>query len=431
MEQIRIRGGNRLKGTINISGAKNAALALMAAGLLADGPVKLLNVPDLTDIRSMTALLRQLGVIVTQRVGSLALDGSNIASTTAPYDLVRKMRASILVLGPLVARFGKAVVSLPGGCAIGNRPIDLHLKGLETLGATVEVESGYVRIKSPARGRLVGARVSFGSISVGATETLMMAAALAKGETVLVNAAREPEIVDLARLLAAMGVEIEGAGTDTIHIQGREALQGAEHRVLSDRIETGTYAVAAALTGGEIFLDGADGTLIETAIDTLRRAGVTVEIASGGIRVSRDRDRPIVGVDIMTEPHPGFPSDLQAQFMALMSVATGASMITETIFENRFMHVPELSRMGANITVHQASALVRGVEWLAGAPVMATDLRASVSLVLAGLAARGETIVNRIYHLDRGYERLVEKLSACGAEIERTAQGRSVAGEQN
>ena len=429
MDQIRIRGGSPLKGAIKISGAKNAALPFMAAGLLSAEPVKLMNVPDLADIRSMTALLRQLGLSIELDAGMMTMNGSDIVSTTAPYDLVRKMRASILVLGPVVSRFGEAVVSLPGGCAIGNRPVDLHLKGLEALGASVEIESGYVHVKASEGGRLIGGRVTFPFISVGATENLMLAASLAKGETVLVNAAREPEIVDLAKLLEAMGVQIEGAGTDTIYIQGRDTLNGAIHKVLPDRIETGTFAVAAAIAGGELFLDGAEVALLETALDTLRRAGVEVDVVEGGIRIARPVDQRVEGVDIMTEPHPGFPTDLQAQFMALMAVARGASMITETIFENRFMHVPELARMGANITVHQASALIRGVEHLNGAPVMATDLRASVSLVLAGLVAQGETIVNRIYHLDRGYERLVEKLAACGADIERVQQAQAAAEE--
>ncbi|NQW09978.1 MAG: UDP-N-acetylglucosamine 1-carboxyvinyltransferase [Alphaproteobacteria bacterium] len=429
MDQIRVRGGQRLRGTLPISGAKNAALPLMAAALLSDRPVRLDHVPDLADIASMTNLLRQHGVrIERDDTSSMTLDAGEIVSTTAPYDLVRKMRASVLVLGPLLARFGKATVSLPGGCAIGNRPVDLHLKGLADLGAQVEIGGGYVHARAPEGGRLRGGRVSFPFVSVGATENLMMAAALAMGETTLINAAREPEIVDLARLLAAMGVVIEGAGTDTVHIQGRERLGGAEHRVLPDRIETGTYAMAVAIAGGDVVLQGADGGLIEAVIDTLVRAGVGVETVDEGLRVTRGVD-PVIGVDMMTEPYPGFPTDLQAQYMALMTVASGASMITETIFENRFMHVPELGRMGANITVHQASALVRGVPGLTGAPVMATDLRASVSLVLAGLAAGGETAISRVYHLDRGYERLVEKLAACGADIDRVAAARAAAEE--
>lgn len=427
MDQIRVRGGCPLHGTIPISGAKNAALPLMAASLLTGAPVKLANVPDLADIASMTSLLRQHGVRIDRDGSDMAMDASRIDSTTAPYDLVRKMRASVLVLGPLVARFGQARVSLPGGCAIGNRPVDLHLKGLADLGAEVSIEAGYIDAKAPD-GRLRGGRVTFPFVSVGATENLLMAAALADGESVLVNAAREPEIADLAKLLTAMGAEIEGAGTDTIHIQGRPDLGGAEHRVVADRIETGTYAMAAAIAGGDVLLADTDLMLIEAAVEVLREAGVTVEAVEGGIRVARGADR-VLGVDMMTEPYPGFPTDLQAQFMSLMTVSRGASMITETIFENRFMHVPELSRMGANITVHHASAMVRGVETLKGAQVMATDLRASVSLVLAGLAAEGETVVNRIYHLDRGYEDLVGKLSACGADVARVGAERAAAEE--
>ena len=427
MDQIRVRGGRPLRGTIPISGAKNAALPLMAASLLSGKPVKLTNVPDLADIASMTSLLRQHGVQIERNGGTMDMDAARIDSTVAPYDLVRKMRASVLVLGPLVARFGQAQVSLPGGCAIGNRPVDLHLKGLSDLGAEVTIEAGYIEAKAP-KGRLQGGKVTFPFVSVGATENLMMAAALAEGESVLVNAAREPEITDLAKLLTAMGAEIEGAGTDTIHIQGKPDLGGAEHKVVADRIETGTYAMAVAIAGGEVILSDTDLSLIDSAAETLREAGVTMEAVDGGIRVARGEDR-VLGVDMMTEPYPGFPTDLQAQFMSLMTVSRGASMITETIFENRFMHVPELSRMGANITVHHASAMVRGVEKLKGAQVMATDLRASVSLVLAGLAAEGETTINRIYHLDRGYQDLVGKLSACGADVGRVASERAAAEE--
>lgn len=427
MDQIRVRGGRPLHGTIPISGAKNAALPLMAASLLTGAPVKLTNVPDLADIASMTSLLRQHGVRIDRDGTDMAMDASRIDSTTAPYDLVRKMRASVLVLGPLVARFGQARVSLPGGCAIGNRPVDLHLKGLADLGAEVSIEAGYIDAKAPD-GRLRGGRVTFPFVSVGATENLLMAAALADGESVLINAAREPEIGDLAKLLIAMGAEIEGAGTDTIHVQGKAELGSAEHRVVADRIETGTYAMAAAIAGGDVLLADTDLALIDAAAETLRDAGVGIEAVDGGIRVSRGADR-VLGVDMMTEPYPGFPTDLQAQFMSLMTVSRGASMITETIFENRFMHVPELSRMGANITVHHASAMVRGVETLKGAQVMATDLRASVSLVLAGLAAEGETVINRIYHLDRGYQDLVGKLSACGADVARVGSDRAAAEE--
>ncbi|WP_420562270.1 UDP-N-acetylglucosamine 1-carboxyvinyltransferase [Thalassobaculum sp.] len=427
MDQIRVRGGRPLRGTIPISGAKNAALPLMAASLLSGEPVKLTNVPDLADIASMTSLLRQHGVRIERDGGDMNMDAARIDSTVAPYDLVRKMRASVLVLGPLVARFGEAQVSLPGGCAIGNRPVDLHLKGLTDLGAEVNIEAGYIEAKAPG-GRLRGGRVTFPFVSVGATENLMMAAALAEGETVLVNAAREPEISDLAKLLTAMGAEIDGAGTDTIHIQGKPALGGAEHKVVADRIETGTYAMAVAIAGGDVILTDTDLVLIDAAAETLRRAGVVLENVEGGVRVARGEER-VLGVDMMTEPYPGFPTDLQAQFMSLMTVSRGASMVTETIFENRFMHVPELSRMGANITVHHASAMVRGVEKLKGAQVMATDLRASVSLVLAGLAAEGETVINRIYHLDRGYQDLVGKLSACGADVSRVASERAAAEE--
>ena len=433
MDQIRVHGGRPLHGRLPISGAKNAALPLMAAGLLSAEPVRLANVPRLADIASMANLLRQHGVRIDRDDGAdgggdtLTLSAEEIVSTVAPYDLVRKMRASVLVLGPLLARFGEATVSLPGGCAIGNRPVDLHLKGLADLGAEVEIENGYIKASTPG-GRLQGGRVAFPFVSVGATENLMMAAALAAGETELVNAAREPEIVDLARLLTAMGATIEGAGTDTVRIQGRETLAGAVHRVIPDRIETGTYAIAVGIAGGEVVLEGADGGLIASAVDTLVDAGLRIEEVEGGLLVARGPD-PVIGVDMMTEPYPGFPTDLQAQYMALMTVSRGASMITETIFENRFMHVPELGRMGANINVHHASAMVRGVPQLTGAPVMATDLRASVSLVLAGLAATGTTMVNRVYHLDRGYDRLVEKLSACGAAIERVPSERAAAEE--
>jgi len=427
MDQIRVRGGHRLHGSIPISGAKNAALPLMAAALLTGDEVRLSNVPDLADIASMTGLIRQHGASV-ERAGSEArIKAADIVSTLAPYDLVRKMRASVLVLGPLVARFGEATVSLPGGCAIGNRPVDLHVKALEALGATVEIDGGYLKAMAPRTG-LTGGRIAFPMVSVGATENALAAAALASGETEIVNAAREPEIIDLANLLIAMGAEIEGAGTDKIRVQGKPSLHGAEHRVVADRIEIGTYAMAVGVAGGDVLLQGADLGLLETPFQILRRAGLTIEAAEGGLRAARGADRP-VGVDVMTEPFPGFPTDLQAQIMTMATVAEGASMITETIFENRFMHVPELTRMGANITVHHASALVRGVPELAGAPVMATDLRASVSLVLAGLAAKGETIVNRVYHLDRGYAGLVDKLAACGADVQRVSSQSAAAEE--
>jgi UDP-N-acetylglucosamine 1-carboxyvinyltransferase len=430
MDKIRIRGGRPLEGTIPIGGAKNAALPLMAASLLTEEPLVLSNLPHLADITTMATLLGQHGV-------SLSMDGTSgydsrtgrvlelaarwITSTTAPYDLVRKMRASVLVLGPLLARCGEARVSLPGGCAIGTRPVDLHIKGLERLGAEIELSEGYIKARAP-RGGLVGSEIVFPMVSVGATENLVMAACLAEGETVLVNAAREPEVTDLVTCLTAMGAEIEGAGTDRLRIRGVRALRGASHSILPDRIETGTYMMAVAMTGGDVELVHTNIEPLAAVARILESAGVTVEPTESGLRVRRQNGR-LDGVDVMTEPFPGFPTDLQAQMMALMTIANGAAMITETIFENRFMHVPELCRMGANINVHGASALVRGVPHLTGAPVMATDLRASVSLVVAGLAAAGETVINRVYHLDRGYERLEEKLAACGARIERIGEG--------
>jgi UDP-N-acetylglucosamine 1-carboxyvinyltransferase len=423
MDKILIRGGVPLTGTIQIGGAKNAALPLMAASLLTSEPLVLSNLPDLADIRTMANLLVQHGVALTipDEPGGepgrvLELSARHITSTTAPYDLVRKMRASVLVLGPLVARCGRSRVSLPGGCAIGTRPVDLHIKGLQRLGAEVELNEGYIEARAPKG--LRGAEFVFPSVSVGATENLLMAASLAEGETLLINAAREPEITDLCHCLVAMGARIEGIGTDRLRIRGVASLHGARHRVIPDRIETGTYMMAAAATGGELRIRGGRLDHVDAVRRILDAAGVCVSEADGAIGVKRHNGR-LVGVDVMTEPFPGFPTDLQAQIMTLMATAEGASMITETIFENRFMHVPELARMGANITVHHASALVRGVPRLTGAPVMATDLRASVSLVLAGLVASGETLVNRVYHLDRGYERIEDKLSACGARIER------------
>jgi len=417
VDRIRIKGGRPLNGTIPISGAKNAVLALMPAAVLTDGALTLSNVPNLADVQTMTALLRELGMDVAHDAAARSTTISGPASAhEAPYDIVRKMRASVLVLGPLVARHGIARVSLPGGCAIGTRPVDLHLKGLEAMGATIAVEGGYIEARAPAGG-LRGTRIIFPVVSVGATENLLMAATLAQGETELVNAAREPEIEDLALCLMRMGARIEGIGTDRLRIQGVTSLSGAEHPVVTDRIEAGTYACAAAITGGEVLLGGARLDHLGAVARVLREAGVGVAEEPAGLRVSRMNG--LHGVDVVTEPFPGFATDMQAQFMALMCVAQGASMVTETIFENRFMHVPELARMGARINVHGASAIVRGVPALSGAPVMATDLRASVSLVLAGLAARGETIVNRVYHLDRGYERLEEKLAAVGADVER------------
>jgi UDP-N-acetylglucosamine 1-carboxyvinyltransferase len=416
MDRLRIRGGAPLHGEIKISGAKNAALPLMAAGILSADGLTLENLPDLADIASMSELLEGLGAGVARTPGAAKIQAKTLTRTEAPYDVVRKMRASVLVLGPLVARAGEATVSLPGGCAIGNRPVDLHLMALEEMGAEIILESGYIQATAP--NGLKGGRFAFPMVSVGATENAMMAASLADGESVLINAAREPEITDLANCLIAMGAKIEGVGTDTLRITGVTSLHHATHSVVPDRIETGTFAIAAALTGGNVEIIGGQLDLIAAAAAKLEDAGVVFTETARGFRVAR-ANGPLEGVDMMTEPHPGFPTDLQAQFMAAMATAKGASMVTETIFENRFMHVPELTRMGANINVHGASAMIRGVERLKGAPVMATDLRASVSLVLAGLAAEGETLVNRIYHLDRGYERVEAKLNACGAEIVR------------
>jgi UDP-N-acetylglucosamine 1-carboxyvinyltransferase len=425
MDKICIKGGVPLEGVIPIGGAKNAALPLMAASLLTPETLTLENVPDLADIATMTNLLVQHGGgIALEETGEggrrLELSAAHITSTTAPYDLVRKMRASVLVLGPLLARCGRARVSLPGGCAIGPRPVDLHIKGLQRLGAKVELRQGYIDAHAPKG--LKGAEIAFPTVSVGATENLLMAATLADGETLLINAAREPEITDLATCLVAMGAEIDGIGTDRLRVLGAGRLHGTTHRIMPDRIETGTYIMAAAATAGEVRLTGTRIDLVAALVRTLEAAGVEVLATADGLRVRRSGS--LEGVDIMTEPYPGFPTDLQAQAMALMTTATGASMITETIFENRFMHVPELTRMGANINIHGASALVRGVPTLMAAPVMATDLRASVSLVVAGLVAAGETVINRVYHLDRGYERLEEKLAACGARIERLRDAR-------
>ena len=425
MDRIRIRGGAPLKGSIRISGAKNAALPLMAASLLTEDTLTLVNVPQVVDIATMANLLAQHGVALRMDASmpggghtghALELTAREITNTIAPYDLVRRMRASVLVLGPIISRVGEARVSLPGGCAIGTRPVDLHLKALSQLGAEIDLADGYITARAPHG--LVGTHIVFPFPSVGATENLMMAATLARGETVLVNVAREPEIVDLARCLGAMGADIAGAGSDTIHVRGVSRLHGASHAVIPDRIEAGTFAMAAAITNGDITLDGAQLEHIEALAGKLAEAGIEVREVAQGLRVRR-ANGALKSVDVTTEPFPGFPTDLQAQMMALMATADGASLITETIFENRFMHVPELMRMGADVKIQGATALVRGVERLAGAPVMATDLRASVSLVLAGLAADGETVVNRVYHLDRGYERIEERLAACGATIER------------
>jgi len=428
MDKIVIRGGKPLTGTIAIGGAKNAALPLMAAALLTDDVLRLSNLPHLADISTMAHLMGEMGVSIAMEgdapggghIGRVfALDASGLKETTAPYDLVRRMRASVLVLGPLVAKHGHARVSLPGGCAIGTRPVDLHLKALEALGADIVLSEGYVEANAP--NGLTGGHVLFPNVTVGGTENILMAAALAKGETVIANAAREPEVSDLAHCLVAMGAKIEGIGTDTLKVQGVERLHGADYDVIVDRIEMGSYAVAAAVTGGDVVLKGGRIDLIEAVVDVLRNAGVEIEEVEGGLRISR-KNGAIKGFDVMTEPYPGFPTDMQAQMMVLASVAEGASMITETIFENRFMHVPELVRMGADINVHGRSAIVRGVEKLSGAQVMATDLRASSSLVLAALVSDGETEINRVYHLDRGYERLEEKLAACGAQIERVRE---------
>jgi UDP-N-acetylglucosamine 1-carboxyvinyltransferase len=420
MDRIRIVGGRPLKGSIPISGAKNAALPLMAACLLSDKPLTLTNLPALADIKTLTQLLEQHGVKVTQGDHTITMHAAEIPNTVAPYDIVRRMRASVLVLGPLLARFGNAVVSMPGGCAIGTRPIDLHLGALEKMGAKIHIGRGYIHAEAPKG--LKAAHIKFDKVSVGATENVLMAAALAKGETVLENAAREPEVSDLAKCLVAMGAKIEGIGTDKLVVKGVGRLEGATHKVVADRIEAGTYAMAAAMTHGDITLEGADAGHLASLSEVLRKTGSEVEETPAGVRVRANGK--ISGADVITEPFPGFPTDLQAQYMALMSVSSGAAMITETIFENRYMHVPELARMGANITIHGTSALVRGVEKLFGAEVMATDLRASSSLVLAGLVAEGETIINRIYHLDRGYEDLEKKLAACGAEIERLGGGK-------
>ncbi len=423
MDKIIIEGGKRLAGTIPVSGAKNAALTLLPCALLTDEPLTLRNLPRLADIDGFQHLMNQFGVS-TAIAGArpedfgrvMTLQATRITSTTAPYDLVRKMRASILVLGPLLARAGEATVSLPGGCAIGNRPIDLHLKALEAMGAQIELTAGYVRAIAPDGG-LPGGRYSFPVVSVGATENALMAAVLARGKTTFHNAAREPEIVDLCRLLVAMGAQIEGIGTSELTVHGVDRLHGATYRVMSDRIEAGSYACAAAITGGDITLAGANFEEMDATVQALRSAGVTVEEAPGGMRIYADG--PLHPVTLSTAPYPGFATDMQAQLMALLCRADGTSVLTETIFENRYMHVPELNRMGAHIETSGRTAIVHGVPRLTGAEVMATDLRASMSLVIAGLAAEGQTVVHRLYHLDRGYERLEEKFSLLGANVER------------
>ena len=421
MDKLRIIGGKPISGRIRIGGAKNAALPLMAACLLSDKPITLTNVPYLRDITTMANLLSQHGVHLTLRepkndVREVSLDASQITNFTAPYDIVRTMRASVLVLGPLVARFGTARVSLPGGCAIGTRPIDQHLKALEAMGAKIELDEGYVEARAP-RG-LQGADITFDMVSVGATENTLMAACLADGTTILRNAAREPEIGDLAKLLIAMGAKIEGIDTDTLTIHGVDRLESATHRVLPDRIETGSYLCLAGMVEGELELLEAQAHTSKALIDALAHIGVTVTEKPYGLHVKRTAET-LNPIDLVTEPFPGFPTDMQAQIMTLLALAKGQSHLTETIFENRYMHVPELVRLGANIHVDGRLATIRGVEGFRGAEVMATDLRASVSLAIAALAANGETVLHRVYHLDRGYERLEEKLAACGADIKR------------
>jgi len=430
MDRIRIVGGQQLNGIIPISGAKNAALPLMIASLMTSDTLTLENVPHLADVENLIRILGNHGVDVSVNGRREHQDGSyartihftcrTIADLTAPYELVSKMRASFWVIGPLLARAGQARVSLPGGCAIGTRPVDLFLESLQALGAEMEIDAGYVNARAP-KGGLVGARYTFPKVSVGATHVLMMAATLANGTTVIGNAAREPEVVDLAACLNAMGAKITGAGTSTITIEGVTSLSGARHRVMPDRIETGTYAMAVAMTGGDVELVDTDARYLQTALEAIRRAGAEITPTERGIRVYRNGGG-IQPVDVVTDPYPGFPTDLQAQFMGLMTKSSGASHITETIFENRFMHVQELARLGAKITLSGQTARIEGVERLKGAPVMATDLRASVSLVIAGLAAEGETMVSRIYHLDRGFERLEEKLTRCGAIVERISE---------
>jgi len=419
MDSIIVRGGRELNGQIAIAGAKNAALALMPATLLSEEPLTLTNAPRLSDIKTMTTLLQSLGAeVAPMRDGQvLALACHGAINHVAEYDIVRKMRASNLVLGPLLAREGHAIVSLPGGCAIGARPMDIHIHGLEAMGAEIALKDGYLHARAPLGG-LKGAQVDFPFASVGATENVMMAATLARGTTVITNAAREPEIVDLAECLTRMGARIDGAGTRAITIEGVDRLHGATHPVVTDRIELGTYMLAPVLAGGAVECLGGRLDLVQAFADKLDEAGIEVTETAAGLKVAPRNGTP-KAVNVTTEPFPGFPTDLQAQMMAMLCTASGTSVLEETIFENRFMHAPELMRMGAEIEVHGGSATVRGVERLKGAPVMATDLRASVSLILAGLAAEGETVVNRVYHLDRGYEQLVRKLSGIGADVER------------
>ncbi|MCP4934418.1 MAG: UDP-N-acetylglucosamine 1-carboxyvinyltransferase [bacterium] len=430
MDRIKITGGQSLNGTISISGAKNAALPLMIASLLTSDTLTLKNVPNLADVGQLGRILRNHGTdftIAGKRPGQSKMQGDtfhltsrDIWDTTAPYEMVSKMRASFWVLGPLLGREHKARVSLPGGCAIGTRPVDLHLEGLKKLGAKIELEDGYVIARTP-RGGLMGGKITFPLISVGATHNCLLAAVLARGETLIENAAAEPEIGDVARCLVKMGAKIEGIDTHTLKIQGVTQLEGAVHTVLPDRIEAGTYAMAVAATGGDVFLEGADPTHVQSALDLMIEAGVSIKIKKGGIQVTRG-EKTLKPVQVETEPFPGFPTDLQAQFMAMMLLVKGKSTVRETIFENRFMHVAELMRMGADISLSGDTAEITGVDELHGAQVMATDLRASASLVIGGLVASGDTIVNRVYHLDRGFERIEEKLSACGAIIERLSE---------
>ncbi len=420
MDSIIIQGGRTLNGTVEASGAKNAALPLLAAAILADGPMSYRRIPHLRDITTMLTLLANQGADVSMDdSGRVRVDASGSSRPEAPYELVKTMRASALVLGPLLARFGQARVSLPGGCAIGARPMDMHLKGLEAMGARIRMEQGYVVADAP--GGLRGARIVFDKVTVTGTENLMMAATLAEGETVLENAAREPEVVNLAESLIEMGARIQGHGTDMIRIEGVDALHGAEVSVIADRIEAATYLAAGLITGGEVTVTQVNPAMLDAFLARVRDAGATVETGPDWVRCSAGER--LSGVNIQTSPHPGFPTDLQAQFMALMCVARGSSVIRETIFENRFMHVQELRRMGADIVLNGNTAVVEGRERLSGAPVMATDLRASASLVLAGLAASGETTISRVYHIDRGYERIEEKLRRLGADIERLTPG--------
>lgn len=417
MEKLVIQGGRPLAGTIRISGAKNAALPILAATLLCEGKAIIHNLPHLHDITTMNELLRTLGaeLVMTEKL-TVELDTSHLLSHKASYDLVKTMRASILVLGPLLARYGEAIVSFPGGCAIGSRPVDIHLKGMEALGATIEIDGGYIHAR--VNGRLQGATIVMETVTVGGTENIMMAAALADGVSILENAAREPEIVDLANMINAMGGDVRGAGTDTIEIHGVERLAGGEYTVMPDRIEAGTYLVAAAATGGSITIKDADPSSLDVVVQKLREAGASITVDGSTMRLDMDGKRPRA-VDITTAPYPGFPTDMQAQFTALNAIATGAALVTETVFENRLIQAHEINRMGADIELRGNTALIRGVEQLRGAPVMATDLRASASLVIAGLAATGETVVDRIYHIDRGYECIEEKLQLLGANIKR------------